>query len=135
MAPGLPLVFAFIILLIFSLMKLTHSLLLALATAALASCSAEPSDWRPDQKVSLDLVEPGTRTTENFEEGHSVSLADDIKAQEKSAEKAETKVRVEVPGDASQSANSVEAMEKRGATMQAVEEGNTPAARKAETGK
>ena len=118
-------------------MKNTLPRLLAFAATALVftACSSEPSDWRPDQKVSLDLVEPGTRTTENFEEGHSVSLADDIKAQEKSAEKAENKVKVEVPGDASQSANSVEAMEKRGATMQAVEEGNTPAARKAETGK
>ena len=118
-------------------MKNTLSRLLALAATGLVftACSSEPSDWRPDQKVSIDLVEPGTRTTENFEEGHSVSLADEMNEQEKTAKKAEAKVQVEAPGDGSQSANSVEAMEKRGATMRAVEQGNTPAARRAETGK
>ncbi len=39
---------------------------LALATLALNACSSEPSDWRPDKKVSLDLVAPGTRADENF---------------------------------------------------------------------
>lgn len=34
---------------------------LALAALALGGCSAEPSDWRPDKKVSLDTVAPGTR--------------------------------------------------------------------------
>ena len=50
-------------------MKLTPTLLLAVATAslALASCSSEPSDWRPDQKVSVDMVEPGTRPTDNYD--------------------------------------------------------------------
>jgi hypothetical protein len=45
--------------------------LLLLAPAALlflASCSSEPSDWRPDQKVSLDMVPPGTRTSDNFDQ-------------------------------------------------------------------
>lgn len=109
---------------------------LALAAIALifTACSAEPSDWRPDQKVSHDMVEPGTRSTENFEEGHNVGLAEDMKEQEEAAKKAEAKVAVDVPGDASQSANAVKAMEKRGATMKAVEEGNTPAAHKAEAG-
>ena len=53
-------------------MKLNSTLLLAVfaATLALTSCSAEPSDWRPDEKVSIDLVAPGTRVTENFD--HSV---------------------------------------------------------------
>ena len=53
-------------------MKLTSTLLLAVsaATLALTSCSSEPSDWRPEDKVSLDLVAPGTRDTENFD--HSV---------------------------------------------------------------
>jgi hypothetical protein len=53
-------------------MKLTHTLLLAVATASLAltSCSSEPSDWRADEKVSLDVVAPGTRDTENFD--HSI---------------------------------------------------------------
>ena len=44
--------------------------LLLLAPAALlflASCSSEPSDWRPEQKVSLDTVPPGTRASENFD--------------------------------------------------------------------
>ena len=53
-------------------MKLTSTLLLAVSAAALAltSCSSEPSDWRPDEKVSTDLVAPGTRDSENFD--HSV---------------------------------------------------------------
>ncbi|MBH8558623.1 hypothetical protein [Hymenobacter negativus] len=53
-------------------MKLTSTLLLAVsaATLALTSCSSEPSDWRPDEKVSLDQVAPGTRDDENFD--HSV---------------------------------------------------------------
>lgn len=44
--------------------------LLFLAPAALlcfASCSSEPSDWRPEEKVSLDTVPPGTRISENFD--------------------------------------------------------------------
>lgn len=49
-------------------MKLNSTLLLAVATATLAltSCSSEPSDWRPEEKVSLDRVAPGTRNSENF---------------------------------------------------------------------
>lgn len=49
-------------------MKLTSTLLLAVsaATLALTSCSSEPSDWRPEEKVSLDQVAPGTRNDENF---------------------------------------------------------------------
>jgi hypothetical protein len=51
-------------------MKLTNLRLLALATAALAlnACSSEPSDWRPENKVSLDMVAPGTRETDNFDQ-------------------------------------------------------------------
>ena len=51
-------------------MKLTHTLLLAVAAASLAlsSCSSEPSDWRPDDKVSLDMVAPGTRSSDNFDQ-------------------------------------------------------------------
>lgn len=50
-------------------MKLTPTLLLAVATTslALASCSTEPSDWRPDEKVSLDVVAPGTRASEDYD--------------------------------------------------------------------
>ena len=50
-------------------MKLTHTLLLAVATvAAFTSCSSEPSDWRPDDKVSTDMIAPGTRTSDNFDQ-------------------------------------------------------------------
>ncbi|GAA4351844.1 hypothetical protein GCM10023185_10890 [Hymenobacter saemangeumensis] len=51
-------------------MKLTSPRLLALAAAALAlnACSSEPSDWRPEQKVSLDQVAPGTRETQYFDQ-------------------------------------------------------------------
>lgn len=51
-------------------MKLTNTLLLAAAAAtlALSSCSSEPSDWRPDDKVSLDMIAPGTRTSDNFDQ-------------------------------------------------------------------
>jgi|GEM_PF-1608331 len=58
-------------------MKLTTVRLLALATAVIAlnACSSEPSDWRPDEKVSIDTVDPGHRTSDNFdldtEHGHA----------------------------------------------------------------
>lgn len=39
------------------------------AVVLLASCSSEPSDWRPENKVSLDLVPPGTRVSDNFDQG------------------------------------------------------------------
>ncbi|GAB2944519.1 hypothetical protein GCM10027048_06670 [Hymenobacter coalescens] len=41
--------------------------LAAVALLALASCSSEPSDWRPGQKVSVDMVAPGTRSSDNFD--------------------------------------------------------------------
>lgn len=48
-------------------MKSFAPCLLALATAlTLNACSSEPSDWRPDEKVSVDLVPPGTRSDEVF---------------------------------------------------------------------
>ncbi|MBC6613325.1 hypothetical protein H8B15_20560 [Hymenobacter sp. BT507] len=40
---------------------------LALATLALNACSSEPSDWRPDKKVSVDMIAPGTRPTQVFD--------------------------------------------------------------------
>ena len=49
-------------------MKLLKFLPLAIAVLALNACSSEPSDWRPDQKVSNDLVAPGTRVTDNFDQ-------------------------------------------------------------------
>ncbi len=47
------------------MMNLLSFRFLALAGTALtlAACSAEPSDWRPGEKVSIDMVEPGTRPT------------------------------------------------------------------------
>lgn len=54
---------------IFFLIDMTKKLLLsglALATLALNACSSEPSDWRPDKKVSTDLVAPGTRSDTYF---------------------------------------------------------------------
>jgi hypothetical protein len=42
--------------------------LAAVALLALASCSSEPSDWRPDKKVSMDMVAPGTRESYDFDQ-------------------------------------------------------------------
>ena len=42
---------------------------LAPAAVLLAACSSEPSDWRSDKKVSLDEIAPGTRPTDNFDQG------------------------------------------------------------------
>ncbi|NML67187.1 hypothetical protein HHL22_18435 [Hymenobacter sp. RP-2-7] len=50
-------------------MKKLLPLLLPAAVLALASCSSEPSDWRPDKKVSIDLIPPGTRPSDNFDQG------------------------------------------------------------------
>jgi hypothetical protein len=41
----------------------------AVATLALNACSSEPSDFRPEAKVSLDQVAPGTRSSDNFDQG------------------------------------------------------------------
>ncbi|MCA8832510.1 hypothetical protein [Hymenobacter pini] len=48
---------------------------LALATLALNACSSEPSDWRPDKKVSVDMVEPGGRSSDNFDQHTSESAS------------------------------------------------------------
>lgn len=49
-------------------MKFTTARLLALAAAVIAlnACSSEPSDWRPENKVSVDAVEPGYRESDNY---------------------------------------------------------------------
>ncbi|GAA4391116.1 hypothetical protein [Hymenobacter koreensis] len=57
--------------------------LAAVALLALASCSSEPSDWRADRKVSVDMVPPGGRTTDNFD------LATDAASQHKGGAVAE----------------------------------------------
>ncbi len=51
---------------------------LAVATLSLAACSSEPSDWRPENKVSLDMVEPGSRSSDNFDQ-HTAAAADQSK--------------------------------------------------------
>ncbi|SNR50773.1 MULTISPECIES: hypothetical protein [Hymenobacter] len=51
---------------------------LALATLALNACSTEPSDWRPDKKVSVDMVAPGSRSSDNFDQ-HTEHEADQAK--------------------------------------------------------
>ncbi len=54
-------------------MKKLLSYLAPAAVVLLASCSSEPSDWRPDKKVSLDLIAPGTRPSDNFDQGTSAA--------------------------------------------------------------
>jgi len=49
-------------------MKKLLSFLAPAAVVLLASCSSEPSDWRPDKKVSLDMIAPGTRPSDNFDQ-------------------------------------------------------------------
>lgn len=39
---------------------------LVLGGLSLAACSSEPSDFRPGNKVSVDAVPPGTRSTPNL---------------------------------------------------------------------
>lgn len=57
-------------------MKKPLLLLVPAAFLLLASCSSEPSDWRPEQKVSLDLVPPGTRVSDNFDQNTSAAPND-----------------------------------------------------------
>lgn len=46
---------------------------LAVAALLLTACSAEPSDWRPENKVSLDMVAPGSRTSDNFDQNSAAA--------------------------------------------------------------
>ncbi|MDQ3291229.1 MAG: hypothetical protein M3Q05_08065 [Bacteroidota bacterium] len=43
------------------------TLALALGTSWLVACSSEPSDLRPENKVSVDQVPPGNRTSGNLD--------------------------------------------------------------------
>lgn len=98
-------------------MKLTHTLLLALATAALASCSSEPSDWRPNEKVSTDIVAPGTRNSENFDHSIPSGSIENTHSPLMEAAEAEVagKVTTAVPSaESAISANAEEGMRKRG---------------------
>ena len=58
-------------------MKKQLLLLAPVALLFLASCSSEPSDWRPEDKVSLDLIPPGTRPSDNFDQKTSAAPSDE----------------------------------------------------------
>ncbi|MBU6119579.1 hypothetical protein [Hymenobacter siberiensis] len=99
-------------------MKLTSTLLLAVsaATLALTSCSSEPSDWRPDEKVSVDLVAPGTRDTENFDKSVPNASIENADSPLIKAAKGETAENADAhpAAEAAMSANAEEGMRKRG---------------------
>ena len=100
-------------------MKLTSTLLLAVATAtlALASCSSEPSDWQPDEKVSTDLVAPGTRDSENYDHSVPNGSIEDANSPLIQAAKAEgngTNTQPVPSAESAISANAEEGMRKRG---------------------
>lgn len=54
-------------------------LVLVAGSLALVSCSSEPSDLRPEKKVSLDIVPPGTRKTNNLDNASDNSQHDQKK--------------------------------------------------------
>ncbi|WP_201984408.1 hypothetical protein [Hymenobacter rubidus] len=100
-------------------MKLTSTLLLAVATASLAltSCSSEPSDWRPNEKVSLDQVAPGTRDTENFDRSVPNGSIENVHSPLMEAAEAEAAGHGAKPkptAESTISANAEEGMRKRG---------------------
>ena len=100
-------------------MKLTSTLLLAVsaATLALTSCSSEPSDWRPDEKVSTDLVAPGTRDSENYDHSVPNGSIENANSPLIQAAKAEAKGNDTKPvpsAESAISANAEEGMRKRG---------------------
>ena len=100
-------------------MKLNPTLLLAFAAAslALAACSAEPSDWRPDQKVSVDMIAPGTRPDENFDHSLPSGSVENVNSPVMEAAKAEaegTNTKPAPSAESAISANAEEGMRKRG---------------------
>ena len=100
-------------------MKLTHSLLLALATASLslASCSSEPSDWRPGEKVSTDLIAPGTRPTDNFDNVLPSGSIENSTSDVMEAARAQANGTDKIPAPSAESAisaNGEEGLRKRG---------------------
>ena len=99
-------------------MKLTHTLLLAVATASLAlsSCSSEPSDWRPDDKVSSDMIAPGTRTSDNFDQhtDYAPNQAKGGAITKPISSSADLDQRPKPKAEATISANAEEGMRKRG---------------------
>ncbi|MBF9236143.1 hypothetical protein I2I05_01930 [Hymenobacter sp. BT683] len=118
-------------------MKLTHTLLLALATASLAlsSCSSEPSDWRPDDKVSLDMVAPGTRVSDNFDQHteHAPNQAKGGAITKPISSAADLDARPAPAAKAAMSANAEEGLRKRGKLNDAGKSGQeADSARKAD---
>lgn len=118
-------------------MKLTHTLLLALATASLAltSCSSEPSDWRPDDKVSLDMVAPGTRVSDNFDQNtdYAPNQAKGGAITKPISSSAELDNRPKPSAKGAMSANAEEGLRKRGQLNDAgksTQEADTSGARK-----
>jgi hypothetical protein len=101
-------------------MKLTSTLLLAVATATLAltSCSSEPSDWRPEEKVSLDKVAPGTRNSENFSgtvpNGSIENMHSPLIEAAQHENRSPATATPHVPAEGAMSANAEEGMRKRG---------------------
>lgn len=53
-----------------------HTLTLAVCTAFMVACSSEPSDLRPGNKVSVDQVPAGTRSTDNLDNAADNSAHD-----------------------------------------------------------
>jgi hypothetical protein len=49
---------------------------ITIGSLSLAACSSEPSDLRPELKVSVDAVPPGTRTSPNLDNAADVSSHD-----------------------------------------------------------
>ena len=100
-------------------MKLTSTLLLATTAASLAltSCSSEPSDWRPNEKVSVDVIAPGTRSDENFDHSlpsGSVENTHSDVMQAATAEVEGTNTKPAPSAESAISANAEEGMRKRG---------------------
>ena len=100
-------------------MKLTHPLLLALATASLslASCSSEPSDWQDSEKVSTDKIAPGTRPTDNFDHALPSPSIENSTSDVMEAARAEVNGTDKLPAPSAESAisaNGEEGLRKRG---------------------
>ena len=100
-------------------MKLISTRILALAAASLAfaSCSSEPSDWRPDDKVSHDMVAPGTRVSggvdpEDAEAGRPQAANEAVGVPPSSNVNLDDKAAASAEG--AMSANAEEGMRKRG---------------------
>ncbi len=102
-------------------MKSAQLLSLAAALLALNACSSEPSDWRPDQKVSNDMVAPGTRISDNFDQNtvHAPNQAKGGAITKPISSSADIDQRPAPTAEASMSANSEPAMRSKSKTDEA----------------